>query len=304
MNHANRAALAAPACPAGLAIRFELLPIGGMQEAARALPHGAVVTVTCSPRHGLDRTLEASEWLVGEGFRVVPHLAARRVRDRAHLEQVLGRLAALGIDDAFVVGGDAGQAVGAFPHGWALLEAMAESPCRPRRLGIPAYPEGHHAIGAAALECDLAAKAALADYVVTQLCFEAAPLLAWRERQRRLGLCLPVLAGIPGIMEPRRLLAIALRLGLGPSVRALHRRSGWVSRLLRPSPYRPDALLAGLAPALAEGGEGFAGLHLYTFNRVAPTRRWLETRLGAVSYRAEVAEPPGRAITSTGDPLA
>ena len=305
MNEANRAALAAAlARPAWQAPRFELLPIAGMQEAVRALPGGAVVSVTCSPRHGLARTLEASEWLVGEGFHVVPHLAARLIQDHAHLERLLERLAQLGIDDAFVVGGDTEQPVGVFPHGRALLEALAGCELRPARLGVPAYPEGHHRIEAAALQCDLEAKAALADYAVTQLCFEAQPLLAWRDRQRRLGMTLPMVAGIPGVMEPRRLLAIALRLGLGPSVRALRRRSGWMSRLLRPSPYYPDGLLERLAPRLGDPLGGFVGLHVYTFNRVEAARRWLDGRWGLAAPRAAVAEPEGEAVTSAGEPLA
>lgn len=286
------------------ATRFELLPIPGLQDTARDLPHGALVTVTCSPRHGLERTLAASEWLVGEGFRVVPHHAARLVRDRNHLAQVLGRLAALGVDDAFVVGGDAERPVGAYPHGRALLEAMAGLELRPARLGVPAYPEGHHHIGAVDLQRDLEAKTALADYAVTQLCFEATPLLAWRARQQRLGLPLPVLAGMPGVMEPRRLLAIALRLGLGPSVRALRRQSGWWARLLRPGAYRPDALLEGLAPMLGDPAAGFAGLHLFTFNRVAATRRWLEAREQLMDDRPAAGEPEAPLVASAGEPLA
>ncbi|SFU87217.1 methylenetetrahydrofolate reductase [Halomonas korlensis] len=284
--------------------RFELLPIAGLQEAARALPHGAVVTVTCSPRHGLERTLAASEWLVGRGFHVVPHLAARLMRDRAHLEQLLGRLAALGIDEAFVVGGDVERAVGDYPHGLALLEALDGLELRPARIGVPVYPEGHHRIEAAQLQRDLEAKVALADYAVTQLCFEAAPLLAWRERQRRLGLSLPVHAGIPGVMEPRRLLTIALRLGLGPSVRTLRRQSGWMARLLRPSPYRPDALLEGVGPLLGDAQAGFVGLHVYTFNRVESTRHWLEKRLELVPGRPALDQPEDQAATPAGGPLA
>lgn len=286
------------------ATRYELLPIAGMQEAARDLPHGAMVTVTCSPHHGLERTLEASEWLVGMGVRVVPHLAARLVRDRAHLEQLLRRLAALGIDDAFVVGGDAERPVGAYPHGRALLEDMTGLELRPARLGVPAYPEGHHRIEATALQRDLEAKAALADYAVTQLCFEATPLWAWRERQQRLGLPLPVYAGIPGVMEPRRLLAIALRLGLGPSVRALRRQSGWLARLLRPGAYCSDALLEGLGPGLGDPAAGFAGLHLFTFNRVAATRGWLEARQHLMPGRPAGDAPEVPLVSSTGGPLA
>ena len=285
-------------------IRFELMPLVGMQEAALSLPAGATVTVTCSPRHGLERTLEATEWLVERGFHVVPHLAARRVRDSAHLESLLERLVALGVDDIFVVGGDGESPLGDYPHGLALLEAMGSLAQRPLRVGVPVYPEGHHAIDGDVLERDLVAKASLADYAVTQLCFEAEPLLAWRRRQSRLGLALPVYAGVPGVMEPKRLLAIAMRLGLGPSMRALRRQSGWLRRLLRPSDFRPDALLEKVEPLLEDGVDGFIGLHVYTFNRVEPTRRWLEARLRLMSGRPESTSSGAGPVTSAGEPLA
>ena len=44
------------------------------------------VTVTASPRKGLEATLGLSERLARAGYPVVPHLSARLVRDRSHLE--------------------------------------------------------------------------------------------------------------------------------------------------------------------------------------------------------------------------
>uniref|UniRef100_UPI0035676F33 methylenetetrahydrofolate reductase n=1 Tax=Halomonas sp. TaxID=1486246 RepID=UPI0035676F33 len=208
-------------CLALASPRYELLPLGNMREAARLLPAGARVTVTCSPRHGIDRTLEAAEWLARAGFRTVPHLAARLVRDRAHLEEVVSRMAVVGIDDCLVVGGDAPEATGDYADGLALLEDLASMPSRPSRLGMPAYPEGHPRVDDAALQRALDAKARLADYAVTQLCFESAPLIDWLRRQRHRGLALPVYAGIPGVIAHARLLSVAMRIGLGASTRAL-----------------------------------------------------------------------------------
>ncbi|ALM54028.1 methylenetetrahydrofolate reductase [Halomonas huangheensis] len=293
MNDINRAALAAALeSSTRLAIRFELLPISGLREAARELPEGAVVTVTCSPRHGLERTLEAAEWLVGSGFRVVPHLAARLVRNHDHLQRLLQHVAMLGIEDVFVVGGDVPRAVGDYPHGLALLEDMARLALRPVRIGVPAYPEGHHHIEPPCLQHDLEAKATFADYAVTQLCFEARPLLDWRDRQTRLGLRLPVYAGIPGVIERKRLLGIALRLGIGSSVKSLRRQSGRMSRLFGPSAYRPDALVDELGAVLGASDSGFAGLHVYTFNQVADTRTWLEKLEG----RQRTASPEAESV--------
>ncbi|GAB2710895.1 methylenetetrahydrofolate reductase [Halomonas garicola] len=255
--------------------RFELLPLSEMREAARRLPTGARVTVTCSPRHGIDRTLEAAEWLAAAGFRAVPHLAARLIRNKSQLADIVSRLAAAGIEDAFVVGGDASEAAGEYTGGLALLEALAAMPSRPSRLGVPAYPEGHPRLDDAVLQRDLEAKARLADYAVTQMCFESAPLLAWLAAQRQRGLTLPVQAGIPGVMSQARLLSVAIRIGLGPSIRALGRHRTLIGRLLRPAPYRPDDLVRDLLPTLGSA-DGFAGLHVYTFNQTDATCAWLE----------------------------
>lgn len=273
--------------------RFELLPLKELQEAARRLPAGSRVTVTCSPRHGINRTLEAAEWLAASGFRAVPHLAARLIHDATQLETIVSRLAAAGIDDVFVVGGDATETSGDYPGGLELLEALAAMPSRPSQLGVPAYPEGHPQLDDAVLQRDLEAKAQLADYAVTQMCFESAPLLAWLAAQRRRGLTLPVHAGIPGVMSQTRLLSVALRIGLGPSIRALGRHKTLVGRLLRPAPYRPDDLMRDLLPTLGNE-DGFDGLHVFTFNQVEATCAWLES-LRATHCRRKDSVAPGMA---------
>ncbi|APE29853.1 hypothetical protein BOX17_02045 [Halomonas aestuarii] len=283
-------------CLALASPRYELLPLADMREAAGLLPAGALVTVTCSPRHGIERTLEEAEWLSRSGFRAVPHLAARLVRDRAHLEEIVSRMAAAGIDDCLVVGGDAPRATGDFADGLALLEGLAGHPARPSRLGVPAYPEGHPGFDAAALQRNLEAKARLADYAVTQLCFEALPLRDWLRLQRDRGLALPIYAGIPGVIAHARLLSVAMRIGLGASTRALGRQRGLLGRLLRPAVYRPEALMRGLWPALDEP-DGFAGLHVYSFNQVGATRAWLEalraTRCAGTDPVATLLSPSG-----------
>ena len=289
-------------CAALAAPRYELLPLKGMQAAARQLPAGAVVTMTCSPRHGVERTLEGAEWLAKAGFRAVPHIAARLIRDPAHLRRLVARMVAVGIDDCFVVGGDADRPVGEYAGGVELLEALAAMSPRPSRIGVPAYPEGHHRLDDATLQRVLDTKAALADYVVTRLCFEPSTVRAWLERQRRHGMPLPVYAGIPGVMDRPRLLSTAMRLGLGASTRALSRRKGLVGRLLQPAVYRPDDLLQGLFPALGDSTAGVAGLHVYTFNQVAATRAWLGERYAAHCRWRGFEEPMPPVVTTAERP--
>src|SRR5215212_7188320 len=82
--------------------RFELLPLDGIEEqVVEHLATDVKVTVTASPRKGLEATLDLSERLSRAGYPVVPHLSARLVRERAHLEEVLARLTAAGVREIF-----------------------------------------------------------------------------------------------------------------------------------------------------------------------------------------------------------
>lgn len=84
--------------------RFELIPMEGAIERAALLPEGAKVTVTCSPTRGIESTLLLGEKLLERGFRIVPHIAARLMADRAHLNEIVGRLDDLGVREIFVIG--------------------------------------------------------------------------------------------------------------------------------------------------------------------------------------------------------
>ena len=66
--------------------RFEVIPLYGTEEAVvEHVPTDVTVTVTTSPAKGLEPTLALTERLAEHGYQVVPHIAARHVRDRGHL---------------------------------------------------------------------------------------------------------------------------------------------------------------------------------------------------------------------------
>lgn len=264
-------------CEALARPRYELIPISGMMAQARTLPAGATITVTCSPKHGIGTTLDAAEALAAEGYDAVPHVAARLVRDHGELRRIQERLDSAGLRDVFVVGGDAAEAAGPFRGGLELLRAMHETGRRPARIGVPAYPEPHASIPRKEMQAAFLAKGALADYAVTQICFDANAILTWLVRQRELGMNLPVYAGLPGVIDRTRLLGLAVRIGLGASTRVLRRQGGLASRLFGSSVYRPDDLVRALVPAFdTPQAPGLAGFHVNTFNQVDATRRWME----------------------------
>ena len=152
--------------------RFEVLPFARSVDEAAQLPENVRLTVTCSPKHGPDRSVETAGRLRELGHHVTIHVAARMVSDRDHLDRILSAMAEGGADDLFLIGGDADPPLGAYSSAVELLDIVAEHPLRPRTIGIAGYPEGHPAIADEALEQALAHKSRHADYVATQMCFD------------------------------------------------------------------------------------------------------------------------------------
>jgi methylenetetrahydrofolate reductase (NADPH) len=258
---------------------IEVLPLASTLDLVEHLPAGGTVSVASSPRRGLEATLDVAARLEAAGFRAVPHIAARMVRDENHLRQLLDRLAAAGIDRAFVVGGDAVDS-GAYPSGLALLRALSELDSPLNEIGIPGYPEGHPFISHDELRAALLAKAPYASYVTTQLCFDPGAVADWIGRLRTDGIGLPVHVGIAGAVDVPRLIAISTRIGVTTAARFALRHGRLIGRLLRPRGYRPDGLLEGLVAQLPADLAGVDGLHIYTFNQVATTARWRRSYIG------------------------
>jgi methylenetetrahydrofolate reductase (NADPH) len=267
---------------------FELLPLRNLDQQADALPDRAAVSVTASPARGIEATVEAAERLTERGFRVTPHLSARMIRDRAHLRALLDRLAAARISRVFVIGGDADEP-GAFPDALSLLRAMSDTGARFEEVGIAAYPEGHPIIPTPILLEALAAKQPFATSMTTQLCFDPEAIRRWLQARRDDGISLPVVIGLPGVTELRKLLAISARIGVADSRRFLRKNTRLVGRLVRPGGYDPDTLLAGLVPLLADPGLDIRGVHLYTFNYAEATVDWLRAYRDALGVPAEAA---------------
>jgi methylenetetrahydrofolate reductase (NADPH) len=267
--------------------RFEILPVGRGEHEAEQLRTPLHLTVTCSPKHGPDHTVEAAKRLSASGHAVTVHIAARMVRDRAHLDELLGAMAAAGFDDLFLIGGDADPPVGLYTAAGDLLPLVAEHPRRPRTIGIAGYPEGHPLISDEELDRVLLEKSKLADYMTTQMCFDPEAVRRWIARQRERGIALPVLIGIPGKVHRTRLLELSVRIGVGPSLAFVRKQRGLRSLLTRSS--TADKLFDALAPTLDDPQLNVAGFHYYTFNRLVDTWQWQRDRRAQTGPSAKSA---------------
>jgi methylenetetrahydrofolate reductase (NADPH) len=266
---------------------FELIPLKNVRDQAAALPRGATISVTASPGKTIEATVELAIELEATGLRAIPHLSARMIRDRAHLAELLTRMADAGIDRTFVVGGDADEP-GEFMDALSLIRAMHDLGKAPSEIGVGCYPEGHPDIPTPALEQALRDKAPYAAYMTTQLCFDPKAIAAFIAARRAEGIELPVKLGIPGVAEIPKLLSISARIGVKNASKFVAKNAGLVGALLKSGGiYKPNGLLKGLAPIIADPAANILGLHVYTFNNAPATEAWRQEALAKATATAK-----------------
>ncbi len=262
---------------------MEVFPAPGIEDKLAFLSPGAYVAVTCSPKKGIDTTLDLTERLLGAGFRLIPHVSARLVRDHAHLTDILQRLDDLKIESVFVPGGDVAKPAGEYTSSLAVLRDMAEIGHRFQDVGIASHPEGNPQVDDATLMAALRAKQPYATYLVTQMCFDIEVLMRWLQSIRGAGITLPAWIGLPGAIERAKLIKTSLRIGVGDSVRFVSKHLRLLGRFFGSRVYEPDDLLDGLAPYLDDPVCNIPGFHLFCFNLVESTETWRLRKIAQLS---------------------
>lgn len=280
-DSADPAARAASTDPAALpqllgTARLEVLPTPSIVAEVRAhCPAHRTLTVTASESLGLEATVAVACALRADGHRTIPHLAARMVSGRTHLEDLVARLKAAGVDAVFVPGGDATPGPGAYGSSLELLRDLTRMDHPFRDVGVAAYPESHPTIPDAEVVRALADKGPFATEMVSNLCFDPDALAAWVHDVRRRGTALPLWLGVPGRVDAARLARVGARIGVGQSLRFLKGRVGTFTRLLTPGGFDTQRLLTRMRATLEHPASHVAGLHVYTFNEIAKTEAWL-----------------------------
>lgn len=259
-------------------LHLELVPISSAEQAIADLPDASHVSVTCSPTKGIAATRELTERLVGAGHLPAPHIAARMVSGDGEVAELATWIRTLGLSEVFVIAGDASTPAGPFEGSLGFLDDLLSASPGVARVGIAGYPDGHALIDDRVLHEQLHAKQrVLAEHgvdgwVSTQMCFDAATVRGWIERERAAGLTLPIRLGVPGVVDRTRLMSMGVRLGIGASLRYLAKNRSTVLSMVAPGGYDPTDLVAALGPDA--DGLGIESLHCFTFNSVADTVAW------------------------------
>jgi len=254
-------------------------------EIAALLPSGTPVYVNHLPRHRLLDTIPTLMAVREAGLEPVPHIAARRIRDRGEFTAFLGRaVGEAGVRKALILGGDEPQAAGPYADGAALIREGLLAKAGLREIGLSGYPEGHPRIPRETLEqafaekLSLAAAQGLGSYVVTQFSFAPARIVEYCASLARSAPSVPVYVGLAGPTNPLALLRFAQRCGVSASLRALRAQGMDAVRLVTHTD--PADQLAALAHYCAVHADcNVVGVHLFTFGGVAAAARWINRQL-------------------------
>jgi methylenetetrahydrofolate reductase (NADPH) len=240
----------------------------------KAVP-GSEVFIARVPGDAHGATVATATLLRKAGFDPIPHVGARYFENQAALDDTLARLVGeAGVDKILCIAGDLDHAAGPYPASTDVIATGLLPKHGIKRVGIAGYPEGHGKIALPVLaehmakKLDLLAEQNIQALIVSQFCFEAAPVVDFIARVRARGVTAPIRVGLAGPASITTLTRFALRCGVGNSMRALTSGRG-ITRLLTEA--GPEEVVASLAKAKL----GFEALHFYTFGGVSKAADWL-----------------------------
>lgn len=257
---------------------LEVIPTPSIMDQLVHIRRHHRVGISCSPAHGVEPTLELAEKLRAlpekHQLKVIPHIAARMIRNKAHLKEILGRLDEIQVETVFIPGGDRHEPVGEYSDSLQVLQDMADIDHNIKDIGIAAYPEKHPLISDKDLMWYLQEKQQYATYLVTQMCFNPMTIVDWLNSIRTAGITLPTRIGLPGVANFSRLMSLSMQIGVGQSLQQLKKQKGLLRKVVSAKPYQPDDLLEELQPFLDNQELIISGFHLFSFNDVKRTENW------------------------------
>jgi methylenetetrahydrofolate reductase (NADPH) len=247
-----------------------------ISAAAETLPKGTETFIPSLPRARFDDVVAAAVRLGRAGLAPVPHIAARNLRSEAELDSLLKRLSGeAGVDRSLVIAGDRDDPRGPFSDSLHVLNSGLLQQHGIKLVYLSCYPEGHPRISSDRLAIACAAKLAAADAagllvgLVSQFCFESAPMIQLALQLRRQGVNRPLRIGLAGPTRPAVLLKYAMMCGVGPSIRALRDRKSVATDMMAGT---TEGLVMELAHALrAEPAMGIGSVHFFTFGSLSRT---------------------------------
>ena len=254
-----------------------------LDAAARLMRPDARVYVASLPNDAPERQIEVCSAVAKLGLIPVPHIVARNIENRDALDSLLGRLAhEAGVDRALVLAGDREIPAGDYGSSLQLIESGLFQKHGIGKIAIACYPEGHPRIPDEVLDKARADKIAAARagglqlILISQVCFDSAPIIEFLRKIRAEGVVERVRIGVAGPAKYATLVKYAVICGVGPSLRALKERQSFAKNMLMGE--TPQKLIQELEEAVeAEPELNIWGIHFFTFASLKNTIEWVQS---------------------------
>jgi len=263
---------------------------GEIAALADLLPGGTAVYFSAVPTIEPPELITAAALLRKSGLEPIVHIAARRIRVAADLQNLLASLRGeADVRRLLVIGGDVDTS-GPFPDALAVIQKGRLREAGIEEIGIGAYPEGHNRIAAGRLAVALDEKIATATahglgvHIVSQFSFSPEHILAWLKQLRACGITKPVKVGMAGPTSVPGLMRYAKRCGVNASLRGL--MAGAAAGLI--GHVGPDRIVETLALA---GDLGDAAPHYFSFGGAVETARYACSTSRRLAAGHAMAEP-------------
>ena len=288
-DHASSGELAALLPAASVEISSRGHQLQALQDNFRP---GTDVTITFLPGDNYRHNVATASALRRAGYNPVPHIAAREMPSREGLDDFLARVRGeAGVTRILLIAGDVAAAKGPFKSSHDVLISGLIEARGFASISIAGHPEGHPFLEPSrafkALEAwrDWGHQTKIRVDVMTQFCFESAPILGWIGELDARGGGLPVIVGLAGPATPATLMKFALRCGIGNSMRSLRGQIGRFGRLLTDT--GPDDVMRGLQSAPGNAKASIAGFHLFPFGGLRKAGEWLRSYGGETHRQTE-----------------
>jgi methylenetetrahydrofolate reductase (NADPH) len=270
---------------------------GGQLEGLREnFAAGCDVTITFLPGDNVRSNVETAAALRRAGYNPVPHIAAREIASREVLDDFLARLRGeADVRRVLLIAGDVAGARGPFKASRDLAATGLLQTHGITSISVAGHPEGHpfldDAVTFQVLQTwqKFSRDSGIHIDILTQFCFESAPILNWLGQLKTRGIALPALIGLAGPATPATLTKFALRCGIGNSMRALRNQIGRFGRLLVDT--GPDDVMRGLEAAPRDVTAAIAGFHLFPFGGLRKAGNWLRAYPADACQTAAVTRP-------------
>ena len=219
--------------------------------------------------------ISAAKEIVDLGYIPVPHIAARQIKDKESLADLIKAYKnESGVSEALLIAGSNKQVYGDFESSLQLINTgLFDSDFK--RIYFAGHPEGNKDIEASSVTLDesLGLKGNFSNttdaevILTTQFCFDDQKVIDWANQLVIDGINLPVHIGVAGPTKLSNLMKYSIDCGIGPSIKILEDNLLGVGKLL--SNYSPSIFLDSLASKISlTANTNIKKVHFYPFGGI------------------------------------